>query len=153
MKNDDWFLKWFFLIIIFAAVLSFVMVSNVNSSSWDDYIKEEVVGDKTIWYDNSILIQSPYRALDPAGVEISIYDRAPSVADYTKLTLVIEENPTPCCATFEFWNIVPHIMTNVRINAYTDLRVISENEFEELRYNKQYIKAESVSVIIVELIS
>ena len=32
-------------------------------------------------------------------------------------------------------------MTNVRINAYTDLRVISENEFEELRYNKQYIKA------------
>ena len=137
MKNDDWFLRWFFLIIIFAAVLSFVMVSNVKSSSWDDYIKEEVVGDKTVWYDNSILIQSPYRALDPAGVEISIYDRAPGVADYTKLTLVIDENPTPCCATFEFWNIVPHIMTNVRINAYTDLRVISENEFEELRYNKQ----------------
>ena len=141
MKNDDWFLKWFFIVIIGAAILSFVMVSNVESSSWDDHIKEEVVGDKTVWYDNSILIQAPYRALDPAGVEISIYDRAPGIADYTKLTLVIDENPTPCCATFEFWEMVPHIMTNIRVNAYTDLRVISENEFDELRYNKQYIKA------------
>jgi sulfur-oxidizing protein SoxY len=32
-------------------------------------------------------------------------------------------------------------MTNVRINAYTDLRVISENNYDALRYNKQYIKA------------
>ena len=142
MKNDDQFLSTMKWIAIFTIALCLFLAWDADSSeSWDNYLKEEVVGDKTVWYDNSILIQSPYRALDPAGVEISIYDRAPGVADYTKLTLVIEENPTPCCATFEFWNIVPHIMTNVRINAYTDLRVISENEFEELRYNKQYIKA------------
>ena len=142
MKNDDQFLSTMKWIAIFTIALCLFLAWDADSSeSWDNYLKEEVVGDKTVWYDNSILIQSPYRALDPAGVEISIYDRGPGVADYTKLTLVIEENPTPCCATFEFWNIVPHIMTNVRINAYTDLRVISENEFEELRYNKQYIKA------------
>ena len=142
MKNNDQFLSTMKWIAIFTIALCLFLAWDADSSeSWDNYLKEEVVGDKTVWYDNSILIQSPYRALDPAGVEISIYDRGPGVADYTKLTLVIEENPTPCCATFEFWNIVPHIMTNVRINAYTDLRVISENEFEELRYNKQYIKA------------
>ena len=141
MKNDDWFLKWFFLIIIFAAVLSFVMVSNVKSSSWDDYIKEEVVGDKTVWYDNSILIQSPYRALDPAGVEISIYDRAPSVADYTKLTLVIEENPTPCCAIFEFYNMPAYVETNIRVNAYGYLRVIAEDNYGNKFMTTQFIKA------------
>ena len=139
--RDDWFLKWFFRILIVSLIFIFWLASSVYSSSWEDYLKQEVVGDKTVWYDNSILLQTPYRAMDPAGVEISIYDRAPGITDYTKLTLVIDENPTPCCATFEFWNIVPHIMTNVRVNAYTDIRVISENNYDALRYNKQYIKA------------
>lgn len=139
--RDDWFLKWFFRILVVSLIFIFWLASSVYSSSWEDYLKQEVVGDKTVWYDNSILLQTPYRALDPAGVEISIYDRAPGITDYTKLTLVIDENPTPCCATFEFWNIVPHIMTNIRVNAYTDIRVISENNYDALRYNKQYIKA------------
>ena len=139
--RDDWFLKWFFRILVVSLIFIFWLASSVYSSSWDDYLKQQVVGDKTVWYDNSILLQTPYRALDPAGVEISIYDRAPGITDYTKLTLVIDENPTPCCATFEFWNIVPHIMTNIRVNAYTDIRVISENNYDALRYNKQYIKA------------
>ena len=139
--RDDWFLKWFFRILVVSLIFIFWLAASVYSSSWDDYLKDEVVGDKTVWYDNSILLQTPYRAMDPAGVEISIYDRAPGITDYTKLTLVIDENPTPCCATFEFWNIVPHIMTNIRVNAYTDIRVISENNYDALRYNKQYIKA------------
>ena len=139
--RDDWFLKWFFRILVVSLIFIFWLASSVYSSSWDDYLKQEVVGDKTVWYDNSILLQAPYRALDPAGVEISIYDRAPGITDYTKLTLVIDENPTPCCATFEFWNTVPHIITNIRVNAYTDIRVISENNYDALRYNKQYIKA------------
>jgi len=139
--RDDWFLKWFFRILVVSLIFIFWLAASVYSSSWDDYLKDEVIGEKTLWYDNSILLQTPYRAIDPAGVEISIYDRAPGITDYTKLTLVIDENPTPCCATFEFWNIVPHIMTNVRVNAYTDIRVISENNYDALRYNKQYIKA------------
>jgi len=142
MRDPDWFLRWFMYMIFAAAAIICLMVSQVYAkSTWDEYLKDEVVGDKTVWYDNSILIQAPYRALDPSGVEISIYDRGPGISEYTKLTLVIDENPTPCCATFEFWEMVPHIMTNIRVNAYTDLRVISENEFDELRYNKQYIKA------------
>ena len=139
--RDDWFLKWFFRILVVSLIFIFWLASSVYSNSWDDYLKQQVIGDKTVWYDNSILLQTPYRAMDPAGVEISIYDRAPGITDYTKLTLVIDENPTPCCATFEFWNIVPHIMTNIRVNAYTDIRVISENNYDALRYNKQYIKA------------
>ena len=142
MREPDWFLRWFMYCLMAAAAIICLMMSQVYAkSTWDEYLKEDVVGDKTVWYDNSILITAPYRALDPAGVEISLYDRAPGVADYTKLTLVIDENPTPCCATFEFFEMVPHIMTNVRVNAYTDLRVISENNYDALRYNKQYIKA------------
>ena len=93
--RDDWFLKWFFRILVVSLIFIFWLASSVYSSSWEDYLKQEVVGDKTVWYDNSILLQTPYRAMDPAGVEISIYDRAPGITDYTKLTLVIDENPTP----------------------------------------------------------
>ena len=126
MREPDWFLRWFmYCIMAAAAIICLLAAQAYAKSTWDEYLKEDVVGDKTVWYDNSILITSPYRALDPAGVEISIYDRAPGVADYTKLTLVIDENPTPCCATFEFYGMVPHIMTNVRVNAYTDLRAVS----------------------------
>ena len=141
-RDPDWFIRWFMYMFMIAFGLTMWLAASVYAkTTWDEYIKEEVVGDKTVWYDNSILITAPYRALDPAGVEISIYDRAPGIVDYTKLTLVIDENPTPCCATFEFWNMVPHIMTNVRVNAYTDLRVLSENNYNAIRYNKQYIKA------------
>ena len=60
---------------------------------------------------------------------------------YTKMTLVIDENPTPCCAEFEFYNIPPHIITNVRVNAYTHLTLVSEDSVGNKRYNKQFIKA------------
>jgi len=141
-RDPDWFIRWFMYMFMIAFGLTMWLAASVYAkTTWDEYIKQEVVGDKTVWYDNSILITAPYRALDPAGVEISIYDRASGIVDYTKLTLVIDENPTPCCATFEFWNMVPHIMTNVRVNAYTDLRVLSENNYNAIRYNKQYIKA------------
>ena len=100
MREPDWFLRWFMYCLLGAFALICLLAAQVYANStWDEYLKEEVVGDKTVWYDNSILITAPYRALDPAGVEISIYDRAPGVVDYTKLTLVIDENPTPCCAT------------------------------------------------------
>jgi len=140
-KDPDWFIKVFFYILMVCFGLSMWLAASVYASTWDDYLKKEVVGEKEVWYDDSIEIQSPYRAMNPAGVEISIYDKGTGIVDYTKLTLVIDENPTPCCATFEFYEIVPHVVTNVRVNTYTDIRVISEGHYNELRYNKSYVKA------------
>ena len=114
-------------------------VNSATHFSWDEWIKETIFGEEII-EDGSdfIYIEAPYRALNGGNVPIKIYTKSPGIVKYT---LIIDENPTPCCATFEFWEMVPHIMTNIRVNAYTNLRVISENEFDELRYNKQYIKA------------
>ena len=76
MREPDWFLRWFMYCIMAAFAIVCLMMSQVYAkSTWDEYLKDEVVGDKTVWYDNSILITAPYRALDPAGVEISLYDR------------------------------------------------------------------------------
>ena len=139
--DNDWFLKIFFRIMVVIFIIIIFLAYSVYPNSWDNFIKKEVVGDEQVWYDSSISIEAPYRALDPAGVEVTIYDKGKGIPEYTKLTLVIDENPTPCCATFEFFNIVPHIITTIRVNAYTNLRVISEDNYDTLRYNKRYIKA------------
>ena len=141
--RDDWFLKWFFRILVVSLIFIWWLASSVYSktNSWDLYLKRDLYGDEFLYYDNSIDIQAPYRALDPAGVEVSLRDSGVGIQHYTKLTLIIDENPTPCCATFEFYDIEPHIITNVRVNAYTHLTLVSENNYGSIRYNKQFIKA------------
>ena len=141
--RDDWFLKWFFRILVVSLIFIWWLASSVYSktNSWDEYLKRDLYGDEFLYYDNSIDIQAPYRALDPAGVEVSLRDSGVGIQHYTKLTLIIDENPTPCCATFEFYDIEPHIITNVRVNAYTHLTLVSENNYGSIRYNKQFIKA------------
>jgi predicted secreted protein len=129
-KDPDWFLKLFFYLMLVTFGLIVFLAASVYSktSTWDNWLREDIVGDQHIFYDDSINIQAPYRAMDPSGVEISIRDISKGILNYTKLTLVIDENPTPCCAEFEFHGITPHILTNVRVNAYTYLTVLSESE-------------------------
>ena len=143
MREPDWFLRWFMYLIFAAAAIVCLMVAQVyaKTSTWDDWLKEDTFGSDFLYYDQSVQIQAPYRAIDPAGVGLTLRDSGIGIQHFTKLTLIIDDNPTPCCAEFEFHNIEPFVMTNVRVNAYTDLRVISENNYDALRYNKQYIKA------------
>lgn len=129
------------MINIKSVILSLIILLfpiSVCSDSWKEWLKEDLYQEQFLEQTEDIIIDAPYRAVDGGNVPITITAVS---QDIVKLTLIIDENPTPCCATFEFWEMVPHIMTNIRVNAYTDLRVISENEFDELRYNKQYIKA------------
>ena len=142
-RDPDWFLRWFMymMFVIFGLIMWLASSVYANNNSWDEYLKKELYGDEYLYFDDSIDIQAPYRAIDPAGVELSLRDIGVGIQHYTKLTLIIDENPTPCCATFEFYNIEPHILTNVRVNAYTHLTLVSENNYGSIRYNKQFIKA------------
>ena len=54
---------------------------------------------------------------------------------------IIDENPTPCCATFEFVGLLPYIETNIRVNAYTHLTVVAEDIDGNLYVNRKFIKA------------
>ena len=142
--KDDWFLKWMFRILFIIMIFVFWLASQTYanaSESWDDWIREDLIGQEILWHDTDITIVAPYRATDPAGVEISIDASHEGKPSYHKLTLVIDENPTPCCATFEFYDEHPHVMTNVRVNAYTDLTVLSEDEYKNYSYNQKFIKA------------
>ena len=114
-------------------------VNSATHFSWDEWIKETVFGEEII-EDGSdfIYIEAPYRALNGGNVPIKIYTKSPGIVKYT---LIIDENPTPCCAIFEFDNMPAYIETNIRVNAYTYLRVIAEDIFGNKFMSTQFIKS------------
>lgn len=129
------------MINIKSVILSLIILLfpiSVCSDSWKEWLKEDLYGSKKIVQTKDIIIESPYRAIDSGNVPIVITTKS---KDLIKFTLIIDENPTPCCATFEFVGLLPYIETNIRVNAYTYLTVVAEDIDGNLYVNRKFIKA------------
>ena len=129
------------MINIKSVVLSLIILLfplSVCSDSWNEWLKNNLYGSQKIIQTKDIIIDSPYRAIDSGDVPIVITTKS---KDLIKFTLIIDENPTPCCATFEFVGLLPYIETNIRVNAYTHLTVVAEDIDGNLYVNRKYIKA------------
>ena len=129
------------MINIKSVVLSLIILLfplSVCSDSWNEWLKNNLYGSQKIIQTKDIIIDSPYRAIDSGNVPIVITTKS---KDLIKFTLIIDENPTPCCATFEFVGLLPYIETNIRVNAYTHLTVVAEDIDGNLYVNRKYIKA------------
>lgn len=129
------------MINIKSVVLSLIILLfplSVCSDSWKEWLKENLYGSKKIVQTKDIIIESPYRAIDSGNVPIVITTKS---KDLIKFTLIIDENPTPCCATFEFVGLLPYIETNIRVNAYTHLTVVAEDIDGNLYVNRKFIRA------------
>ena len=109
-----------------------------TSDSWNEWLNDNLYKDQFLEKTDDIIIESPYRAIDGGNVPIVITTKS---KDLIKFTLIIDENPTPCCATFEFKDIIPYIETNIRVNAYTHLTVVGEDKNGKLYVNRKFIKA------------
>ena len=128
------------MINIKSVILSLLLLfpSTVYSDSWKEWLKQDLYEDQFLEQTEDIIIDAPYRALDGGNVPITIATKS---KDIVKLTLIIDENPTPCCASFEFKDIIPYIETNIRVNAYTHLTVVGEDKNGKLYVNRKFIKA------------
>ena len=114
-------------------------VNPATHFSWGEWIKETVFGEEIIEDGSDFIhIEAPYRALNGGNVPIKIYTKSPGIVKYT---LIIDENPTPCCAIFEFDNMPAYVETNIRVNAYTYLRVIAEDNYGNKFMTTRFIKA------------
>ena len=124
-------------------LLLLLLPTSINSAthfSWEEWIKDAVFGDDVVIHESQGLIdiQAPYRAVNGGNVPIIISTRS---RDIIKYTLIIDENPTPCCAIFEFDNMPAYVETNIRVDAYTHLRVIAEDRFGDMYMETKFIKA------------
>ena len=116
--------------------------------SWEEWIKDTFLNEDFMkGLDEDVVIndgtglidiQAPYRALDGANVPITISTKS---RDILKYILIVDENPTPCCAIFEFDNMPAYVETNIRVNAYTYLRVLAEDRFGDVYMVTKFIKA------------
>lgn len=113
------------------------------SETWSD-LAYDVIGD-TVPQDGAALfeVDAPYRAHDAAIVPVHITQSAGSDKRISRMTVVIDENPAPVVATFEFGPAMGHIdlETRVRVDQYSNLRVIAETDDGQIWMNGRFVKA------------
>ena len=117
-----------------------------DETAWNTVLKEKLFPGKTIAEDqDTIAITAPYRAEDPALVPIQVTSRFPQSQDryIRNITLVIDNNPVPFSASFDFTPASGRadIATRMRFNAYTHIRAIAETNDGKLHMAKAFVKA------------
>jgi sulfur-oxidizing protein SoxY len=92
-----------------------------------------------------IALEAPYRAEDAAIVPMTIRSTLPagSPLRIEKITLVIDQNPSPVAAEFTFGDggTVHAIETRVRVDAYTKVHVVAEASDGKLYMAEAFVKA------------
>ena len=94
--------------------------------------------------DASIVLEIPARAADAAVVPVAIrIKQAANEPTTKKLYLVIDRNPSPIAAIFEFGprSAGADVETRIRIEQYTWVRVIAERADGSLVATQRYVKA------------
>jgi sulfur-oxidizing protein SoxY len=102
--------------------------------------------DKPIEEDKSLVkFEAPARAEDAALVPVSFSAELPpgDPRRVVKLTLIIDQNPVPLAAAFTLGPKASdtRIETRVRVNSYTNARVVAELSDGSLHMATRYIKA------------
>lgn len=120
--------------------------ANQESSDRWGVLRAQLFGERKIQSGTGIIsFDAPARAFDSARVTITIKALSPqSESSYIeKLYLIVDNNPVPVAATFLFesgndWDTVD---TELRINEYTDMRVVAQLNDGSLHMDNSFIKA------------
>ena len=112
---------------------------------WPDLV-HMLFNDATIVEDKGLVaFEAPPRAEDAALVPVSFSAKLPEGDErrVLKLTLVIDQNPVPLAAAFTLGekSSDTRISTRVRVNSYTNARVVAELSDGSLHMATRYIKA------------
>jgi sulfur-oxidizing protein SoxY len=119
--------------------------SGPKTDPWPDLVTN-VFNDRPIEDGTGVLsLEAPTRAEDAALVPITIRSELPAGSDLRvqKITLVIDENPSPVAAEFEFGaeRSVTQISTRVRVDAYTNIHAVAELSDGKLYSVAKFVKA------------
>lgn len=120
--------------------------SNPDTEIWRK-VRTELFGTRPVVEQDApaqVRIDIPARAADAAVVPLSIAVKPlPGMGPPKKLYVVIDRNPSPIAAIFEFGEASggAQIETRVRIEEYTWVRVIAENADGSLVAARRFVKA------------
>lgn len=109
-------------------------------------IAEQLIGERNVLDGTDVIgLDTPARALDAAVVPVEIEAKMAQTPEWhiSKLYLVIDNNPSPVAAVFEFPGDRPWetIATRIRVNSYTDVRALAELNTGEVYMTSNFVKA------------
>lgn len=112
-------------------------------ATWDD-LAYDVIGEASPAEGAALFsVDAPYRAHDAAIVPVHIKQVPTSEQTITGMIIVVDENPSPVVARFEFGPGMGHIdlETRVRVDLYSNIRVIAETADGGTFMNGRFVKA------------
>ena len=139
-------------LILYFFLCNFIFVDLVESKdfspepvTWNNRLKDAIFDEEDVIFDGSEIMnmESPYRALDAAIVPITINFKIDQKDKQfiRKMTLIVDENPSPIVGSFNFSQKSGNasLTTRIRIDKYTYVRAIAETND-----NKKYMVANFV---------
>lgn len=110
--------------------------------AWDE-IQSGVFAGRTIQPAGVIVeLNAPFRPLDQRAVPIDVEARFADGRSVRGITLIVDENPSPVAARFEFGGKREHVhlATKLRLNAGTDVRAIVEASDGQLYMADKFVR-------------
>jgi sulfur-oxidizing protein SoxY len=133
-----------------AAALAFaILLYAVGASAEEDpwpRLKASLFSDRAVAEDGAVTLQAPETADDPALVPITARVPPNVTASLKSLTFVIDKNPVPLVARFDFGPAAGQggerfLSTRVRIDDFSHVRAILETEDGSLHMAKRFVQA------------
>lgn len=146
MKSSRWTILTPLVIIAALSCSGTANAEAQDETAWNGGLRAQFVGAKSLTEGNDVIeLTAPYRAEDPALVPIQVTSKIPqTTARYIKsITLVIDNNPVPFAASFDFTpdSGKADVAMRLRVNSYTYVRAIAETNDGALQMSKAYVKA------------
>ena len=117
-----------------------------NTDKVFETFRQDAFGDRPIEAgDGLISMDAPKRAEDAAIVPIGVTVALPQgdARNISKVTLVVDENPSPIAATFTLGQKRKEfaLSTRLRVNSYSSVRAVLETDDGKLHMTSRFVKA------------
>ncbi len=117
----------------------------VEDDPWPE-LREMLFEDREILPGEGVIsLEAPYRAYEAAIVPITMVAEMPQTAErhIKTITLIVDKNPVPVAAVFGLTRKAGNatIATRIRVNAYTNVRVVAETSDGRLYMASKFVKA------------
>ena len=127
-----------------AATLFATTAAVAGPSAWDD-VSDALWGEQPMLASGIVAIEAPERAEDAAIVPVTVSLALPEgdPRRVERVTLVVDENPSPVAATFTLGEgaEVDEIGTRLRIDAYSPVHAVAELSDGSLHVAERFVKA------------
>jgi len=128
--------------LLLAAVLALAPCATHAGPAWDEIRSSVFAGRAIAPAGEAVQINAPFRPQDQRAVPIEVEAKFADGRSVRSLTLIVDENPSPIAARFDFDGKREHVhlATRLRLNAATDVRAIVEASDGQLYMAERHVR-------------